>query len=448
MPVTLEERLAAIVGGRHVLADPDLRAPYEHDATGRYGAPASLVVRPAGTDEVAAVLAACHETGTPVVAQGGNSGLVGANVPRGGEVLLSLKRLDALGEVDRVAAQVTVGAGARLEAVQQHARAAGLAFGVDFAARSAATVGGMVATDAGGSQALRHGTMRAQVAGLEAVLADGRVLTRLSGLLKDTAGYNLPQLLIGSEGTLAVITAARLKLVAQQPQAVTALLGVPDTPAAVELMVRLRAQVASLNAVEVFYAEGMRLVAERRRLTPPFESPVYVLVEAAANESPLEELAEAIGDVEDVAVADDTARREALWEFREALNEVVAATGVPHKLDVTLPLAELAAFEPRVRAAVERVAPGALTVLWGHLGDGNLHVNVLGPDAGDLAIDEAVLRLVAAAGGSISAEHGVGVTKRRWLALTRTAAEIDTMRALKHALDPKRILNPGAVLPD
>src|SRR3954447_23213424 len=228
-PTTLERRLAAIVGPAHVLGDPELCASYGRDCTGRFGRPAALVVRPANTPEVAQVLAVCHEAGMPVVPQGGNTGLVGAGVPRGGEVVLSLVRLNALGPIDPVAAQVTAGAGVTLEHLQQRAAAAGLAFGVDHGARSGATVGGMIATNAGGAQVLRHGTMRAQVMGVEAVLADGRVLRRLAGLLKDNAGYDLTQLLVGSEGTLAVVTAARLRLVPAPAHVVTALLGVGAT---------------------------------------------------------------------------------------------------------------------------------------------------------------------------------------------------------------------------
>ena len=449
---SLHERLVGIVGAAHVLADPEQRQPFEHDLTGRYGAAASVVVRPGATEEVAAILRVCDETRTPVVPQGGNTGLVGGGVPRGGELVLSLGRLDELGPVDPVSSQVTAGAGATLEALQAHARAAGLAFGVDHGARSGASIGGMIATDAGGAQVLRYGTMRAQVMGLEAVLASGRVVRRLAGLLKDTAGYNVPQLLVGSEGTLGVVTAARLRLVPALPRAVTALFAVPDTASAVRLMMDLRARATTLHAVEIFYAEGMRLVCERRGLKPPFdrEHPVYVLAECAAAEDPLEDLAGAIEDalVLDVAVADDTARRRALWAYRDFHNESVAAAGVPHKLDVTLPLASLAEFEGRVREVVAAAAPGAATIVYGHLGDGNLHVNVLGPAASDERSDEAILRLVAEFGGSISAEHGVGVSKRRWLRLTRSEEEIATMRALKRTLDPHGILNPGAVLPD
>src|SRR3954463_2610423 len=297
MPTTtLERRLDAIVGAAHVLDEPEVCASYSGDCTGRFGGAAALVVRPGSTREVAEVMAACHAAGMPVVPQGGNTGLVGAGVPRGGEIVLSLARLDALDPVDPVAAQVTAGAGVTLERLQHGAAAAGFAFGVDHGARSGATVGGMVATNAGGAQVLRHGTMRAQVMGVEAVLADGRVIRRLAGLLKDNAGYDLAQLVIGSEGTLAVVTAARLRLVPAPAHVVTALLGVGSTDDAVDVMRVLRDSVPSLNAVEFFHADGLELVCAHRRLAAPFADrhPVYVVAECAASTDPVHELAEAL----------------------------------------------------------------------------------------------------------------------------------------------------------
>jgi FAD/FMN-containing dehydrogenase len=441
----LRAALAEAVGERHLLIDPELTAGYERDLTGRFGGRAAAVVRPADAEQVAAVLRACAAAGAGVVPQGGNTGLVGGQVPRGGEIVLSLARLTEMGPLDPVARQITAGAGVTLAALDAAVRRAGLALGVDFAARDTATLGGMAATDAGGAQVLRHGTMRARVAGLEAVLADGTVLRRLSGLVKDNAGYDLPALLVGTEGTLAVITAVRLALVDAPARVVTALLGLDALEDAVALVARLRAALPSLQAAEVFFADGLDLVCAHRRLAPPFAAShaVYLLVECGAAEDPTPALAAALEDTDaDVAVADDGARRAALWTYREAHNEAVNAAGVPHKLDVSLPLAALAPFAAEVAAAV---AP-ARAILWGHLGDGNLHVNVLGPPAEDHAVDEAVLRLVAAHGGSISAEHGVGVAKRAWLGLTRSAEEIAAMRAIKAALDPAGVLNPGAVL--
>jgi FAD/FMN-containing dehydrogenase len=447
----LATALTEVVGPRHVLAEDDLRAPFETDWTGRFHGRASLVVRPGGTEEVARVLAACHAHGTPVVPQGGNTGLVGASVPRDGEVVLSLARLAALEPVDRATAQVEAGAGATLAALQAHARAAGLDAGVDFAARDSATLGGLVATDAGGMRALRHGTVRARVAGLEAVLADGTVIDRRSGLLKDNAGYALPALIVGSEGTLAVVTRVRWRLVALLTARVAALVPLASMQEAADLLAALRPALPSLEAADFLLDDGLQLVLDHLRVPAPVaeRAPAYVLVECAARTDPTEELAEALeqAGVEDAVVASDTAERERLWRFREAHTEAIAAAGVPHKLDVGVPLERLPAFLEQVPRTVADVAPGARTVLFGHLGDGNVHVNVLGAPPDDPRVDEAVLRLVAEAGGTISAEHGVGVAKARWLGLVRPPGELAAMAAVKRALDPRGILNPGAVLP-
>jgi FAD/FMN-containing dehydrogenase len=441
--VPLADDLRDAVGADHVLTDPELRAPFETDWTGRFGGPAAAVVRPGSTEEVAGVLRACLAHGAPIVPQGGNTGLVGGGVPRGGEVLLSLARLDRLGPVDRATGQVEAGAGVTLGALQAHARAAGLDAGLDFAARDSATVGGAVATDAGGVHAVRHGTARVRVAGLEAVLADGTVVSRLSGLLKDNAGYDLPALLVGSEGTLAVITRVRWRLVPRVAAPVAALVPLTSLEAAGVLVGRLRSEVPSLQAADFFLPDGLRLVLDHLRIASPVrqDAAIYVLAEAAS----VEELAEVLD--EEAVVADDTASRERLWRLREAHAEAIAAAGVPHKLDVGVPLHRLPAFLERVPGVVAAVAPGARTILFGHLGDGNVHVNVLDLPRDDAAVDEAVLRLVADLGGTISAEHGVGVAKARWLPLVRTAGEIAAMRALKRALDPDGVLNPGAILP-
>jgi FAD/FMN-containing dehydrogenase len=450
-PDVLAQRLAAVVGAGHVLADPDMRAPFERDWTGRFAGRARLAVRPADTAQVAGVVAACAAAGAAIVPQGGNTGLVGAGVPRGGEVVLSLRRLDHVGAVDAGAGQVVAGAGATLAAVQARAGAAGLAFGVDFAARDSATVGGLAATDAGGALALRHGTMRAQVAGLQAVLADGSVLPRRAGLLKDNAGYDLGALLVGSEGTLAVLTEVALRLVPRLPARVAALVALPDADAAVALLAVLRAQVASLEAVEFFLDDGLQLVLDHLGAgrDPVPRAPVHVLVQVAARTDPTQELAAALASagVDDRTVlADDGAGRERLWRLREGHTEAINAAGIPHKLDVGVPVAELPRFLAQVPRVVARAAPGARTILFGHLGDGNVHVNVLGAAPDDPAVDDAVLALAAACGGTISAEHGVGVAKARHLGLVRGSVDLAAMRRVKAALDPAGILNPGAVL--
>jgi FAD/FMN-containing dehydrogenase len=443
--------LAAAVGEADVLADDDRRAPFEVDWTRRYRGRARAVVRPADAAQVAAVLGACREHGAAVVPQGGNTGMVGAGVPRGGEVVLSTARLTELGPVDRAAAQVQAGAGVTLAALQAHARAAGLAAGVDLGARDSATLGGLVATDAGGTHAVRHGTVRARVAGLQAVLADGTIVDR-PALLKDNAGYDLPALLIGSEGTLGVITRVRWRLVALLPSRVAALIALPSLEAAAALLAEVRPRLQStLHAADFYMDEGLQLVLDHCKLPAPVpeRSPVYVLLECAAAADPTDELAAALAEagIDDAVVATDSAERTRLWRFREAHAEAISAVGIPHKLDVGVPLARLAEFARRVPEEVERAAPGARAIIFGHLGDGNVHVNVLGPEPGDHAVDEAILRLAADCGGTISAEHGVGVAKARWLELTRPPGELRAMAAIKQALDPDGLLNPGAVLP-
>jgi FAD/FMN-containing dehydrogenase len=445
----LAHDLAAAVGDRHVLLDDDVRAPFEVDWTGRYRGRARAVVRPADAAEVAAVIRACGEHGAAVVPQGGKTGMVGASVPRGGEVVLSLARLRELGAIDRAAAQVRAGAGVTLGALQEHARAVGLDAGVDLGARDSATVGGLVATNAGGIRALRYGTVRARVAGLQAVLADGSIVDR-PALLKDNAGYDLSALLIGSEGTLGVVTAVRWRLVPLLRSRVAALIGVDSLERAAELLTAVRPRLPSLAAAEFLIDDALQLVLDHLELPAPVptRSPAYVLLECAAPTDPTDELAGALADahVADAVVADDSAERERLWRFREQLTEAISAAGIPHKLDVGVPLARLAEFAGRTTAEVARMAPDARVILFGHLGDGNVHVNVLGLDPDDYAADEAILRLAADCDGTISAEHGVGVAKARWLELVRTPGELRAMAAIKHALDPAGMLNPGAVL--
>jgi FAD/FMN-containing dehydrogenase len=441
--------LTAAVGERHVLLDDDVRAPFEVDWTGRYRGRARAVVRPADTDEVAAVICACAAHGATIVPQGGNTGMVGASVPRNGEVVLSTARLTELGPVDRAAAQVHAGAGVTLAALQEHARAEGLDAGVDFAARDSATLGGLVSTNAGGIRALRYGTARARVAGLRAVLADGSVVERPT-LLKDNAGYDLSSLLVGSEGTLGVVTGVRWRLVPLLRSRVAALIGVDSLERAAALLTAVRPQLPSLAAAEFLIDDALQLVLDHLDLPAPVatRSPAYVLLECAALSDPTEELAQALADagVDDAVVADDSAERERLWRFRESLTESISAAGVPHKLDVGVPLARLAEFATRTTGTVQRIAPAARVILFGHLGDGNVHVNVLGLQPDDYEVDEAILRLAADCDGTISAEHGVGVAKARWLGLVRTPGELRAMAAIKRALDPDGILNPGAVL--
>ena len=398
---------------------------------------------------VARVVRECARRGAPIVPQGGNTGLVGAGVPRDHEVLVSLQRLTDIDQVDGAVGQVTVGAGTPLAALQAAARSAGLDATLDFGARDSCTVGGVVACDAGGARALRHGTARAHVAGLEAVLADGSIISRLSGLTKDNAGYDLPALLIGSEGTLGVITRVRWKLSALLRSRVTALVPLASAADAAEVLASLRSNAPSLDSCDFFLDEGLQLVLDCQRRESPIQerAPFYVLAECAAQSDPTDELAEALqhAGIEDALIADDTAGRERLWQLREGHTEAISAAGIPHKLDVGVPLDQLDRFLTEVPGVVSG-ASAERVILFGHLGDGNVHVNVLGAAPEDARPDDAVLELVLECGGTISAEHGVGVSKARWLECARGAGEVAAMRAIKRALDPTNLLNPGAVL--
>jgi FAD/FMN-containing dehydrogenase len=452
LPPQLLQRLVEIVGVDHVLTDAGLTAGFEVDWTRRFSGRAGAVVRPADTAGVAAALAALAAAGVGVTPQGGNTGLVGGSVPRDGDVILSLARLRALEPVDELAGEVTAGAGVTLGALQAHAAASGLAFGVDFAARDSATVGGAIATNAGGINVLRHGPMRAQVIGLEAVLADGTIVRRLPGMPKDNSGYHLPSLIAGSEGTLAVITRARLRLVPRPARQAVALAALPSLTAAVRLAAALRRGVTGLQALELFEEAGMALVMRHAGLARPFAEPAvaYLLAEAGGDE-PEEPLLAGIAsadEVRDAVVASDPAGRERLWALRERHTEAINAEGIPHKLDVSVPIGSMADVAERARSVVQETAPGAALYLYGHVADGNLHVNNVGPAPDDETVDDAVLGLVCEFGGSVSAEHGIGRAKVRWLERDRGAAAVAMMRTIKHALDPAGILNPGVLLPE
>jgi FAD/FMN-containing dehydrogenase len=445
-------RAVEVVGPPNVVTDAEVVAPYTTDWTGRFHGTTPAVVRPGTTGEVAAVLALCNAARVPVVPQGGNTGLVGGGVPRAHELVLSLQRLRHLDAVDARAGQVTAQAGVTIGAVQSLARAAGWDYGVDLAARDSATVGGTIATNAGGVRVLRYGPTRRQVVGYEAVLADGRVLRRLDGLEKDNTGYDLGGLLCGSEGTLAIVTAARLRLVARPSHTVVALLAFDRVDDALDAVGESRRCVDTLQAIEFFVRGGLDLVCETFSIPKPFaaDHDAYVLLEAAAATDPTPALAacaDRLADLADVAVATEPERREALWRYREAHTEAINTLGPPHKLDVTLPPATMSTFLARVPDVVAGVAPRARTFLFGHAGDGNVHVNVTGVDPDDDRVTDAVLRFVVELHGSISAEHGIGTAKRPWVHLTRTREELDVFRAIKRALDPRGILNPNVLLP-
>ncbi|MBW3574008.1 MAG: FAD-binding oxidoreductase [Actinobacteria bacterium] len=445
-------QLGDAVGPDHVLTDPEVLAGYCVDWTGRFRGATAAVVQPACTVEAAAVVAICRRHGVALVPQGGNTGLVGGSVPLAGELVLSLRRMSAIADVDDQAGQLTAGAGATLAGVQETAEAVGWAYGVDFASRDTATVGGSIATNAGGLRVIRYGDTRAQVVGIEAVLGDGSVVSHLSGLVRDNSGYHLPSLFCGSEGTLGVVTAARLRLVPPVRERVVALVAFDTIDAAVVAAFELRHHVRTLEAVELFLAAGLDLVCRVDHLPHPFPSPhpALLLVEAGADRSPLDDLVAAVNSLEGVAdatVAVDEPRRDELWHFRESHPGAISSLGSPHKLDVALPKAHLAEFLRRVPDAVAEVAPAASSWLFGHAADGSVHVNVTGLPPDDNVVDDTVLRLATELGGTISAEHGIGSAKRAYLRLNRSPTEVAAFRAVKRALDPDGILNPNVLLP-
>jgi FAD/FMN-containing dehydrogenase len=455
--LTLEAALRAVVGSEHVLLDADLRASHETDWTGRFAGASRAVVRPATTTQVARVLAECTAARVPVVIQGGNTGLVGGSVPAadtagGLPVILLTTRLTELGPVSLAARQVTAGAGVTLAALTAHVRAAGLDFGVDLAARGSATVGGMVATNAGGIRVIRHGSMREQVAGVEAVLPDGRVISRLGGLAKDSTGYDLGHLMAGSEGTLAVITRLRLRVIAADSERAVAMIAVRSTAEAVGLLATLRARLPGISAAELTFGPGLALTARHLGIGMPLEGSgdAFVLLEVAGEASPLDDLLAALEECEqvlDATVASSAADRARLWALREGHAEAISTAGLPVKLDVSVPIQRLAELVERLPDAVAAIEPAARIVIFGHLAEANLHVNVLGAAANAEAFTDAVLTLVAGLDGSISSEHGVGRAKAPWLRLSRSQAEIDAMRSIKAAFDPLGLLNPGVLLP-
>ena len=446
LPDSFLRSLAALVGPSHVLTG-DAAAGFAVDWTGRFRGHTPAVVRPRDTAEVAAVLALCTGAGLAVVPQGGNTGLVGGGVPRHGEVVLSLTRLSQMTPVDRDTAQVTAGAGVTLQRVAD--ADPDLDLGIVIASRATATVGGAVATNAGGLRVLRYGPMRAQLRGIEAVLSDGTVLSHLAGLVRDNTGYDYPSVLAGSEGTLAVITAARLTLVPRTRDAVTAIAGFGSPGDLHGFTRRAIRDVPGLLSAEFFTQTGLRVLIEHAGLTPPLPAPApaYLLLEAGGPDA-----LDALGAIfaadpgRPVAVAESAAGRARLWAYRERQPEAAGFLGVPIKLDVSVPAGQWVRLASSARQAVTDVDPGATVITFGHVADGNVHVNIVPAAPADGRHEDAVFSLVASLGGSISAEHGIGALKAPWLPLARSGAERALFARIRAAFDPPGTLNPH-VLP-
>ncbi|HUO90959.1 MAG TPA: FAD-binding oxidoreductase [Rhizomicrobium sp.] len=456
-------RLKAAAGPKGYSEDPAEIAPHLEEWRGKYKGRSPLLLKPATTAEVSALLAICNETGTPVVPQGGNTGLVGGQIPFDGEVLLSLARMTKVRALDAAAHTLTVDAGVVLAAAQKAADDAGLLFPLSLAAEGSATIGGNLSTNAGGVAVLRYGMARDLVLGLEVVLADGRVLDLLRTLRKDNTGYDLKQLFIGAEGTLGVITAAALKLFPKPSRIVTAIAAVRSPADAVALLDRMQAETGGfVSAFELIPRIGIELVlAHIAGARDPLSatSPWYALIEAtSARQFDLTAVFEtALGDsglATDAVIAANDAQRAAFWALRENLSEAQKREGASIKHDVSVPISAIPAFLEKATHDVLSILPGARPVSFGHIGDGNIHFNFSAPNGTSadafLARWDDVQRVVHDAvhefGGSISAEHGIGVQKRDQLPRYKSAVEIDVMRALKRTLDPKSILNPGKVI--
>ncbi|MUM16557.1 FAD-binding oxidoreductase [Mycobacterium sp. CBMA271] len=430
--------LAQIVGDRYVSTDSDVLAGRVIDHTGRYSGHASVLVRPGSADEVSKVLRACRDAGQAVTTQGGRTSMVAGTVPEHDDVLLSTERLTDIGAIDTVDRRVRAGAGVTLAALQQAAAKENLQFGVDIGSRDSATVGGMASTNAGGLRTVQFGNMREQVIGLEVALPDGSIMERHSDVRADNTGYDLTSLFVGAEGTLGVITALELRLHPISKRRVVALTGFDNLDRLVEAS-RLFRDLSGIGALE--------LMDSRLGVPSPVDNPWLLLIELARDGDPTEDLAEALdaaGVGERAAVGLDANSRDRLWQVRESIAEALGTYGPPLKFDVALPLTQIGEFERRATALIATTVPDAIPVLFGHVGEGNLHLNVLRcPDS--TALYQPMMTLIADLGGNVSSEHGVGTLKRDYLGMARTSGDIAAMRAVKAAFDPTGYLNPAVL---
>jgi FAD/FMN-containing dehydrogenase len=458
MTTDLLQRLTSLVGPAGVITGGSDLEPYAVDWRKLFPGKPACVVRPSSTEQVAGIVQICREAGAAIVPQGGNTGLAGGAVPdpSGTQVVLSLNRMAAIRHVDPVGLTIEAEAGCILNVAQDAAASAGRLLPISLAAEGSATIGGVVAANAGGVNVLRYGMTRSLVLGLEVVLPDGTVVNGLRRLRKDNAGYDWKQLFIGSEGTLGIVTAAVLRLLPRPKHAVTALLSVVNPAAALRLLALAQDELGDqISAFELISAISMQLVAKHAGLKAPIaEGEWFVLIEAASSLAGLREAAEAmLGSAfeQEIAldgvIAESGAQAAQLWALREHVTESEAREGKSVKHDVSVPLTEVPRFLSEAGEALAAGAPGTRVNAFGHLGDGNIHYNVLvGADHDAGTVNRIVHDVVAAFGGSISAEHGIGQYRVGELARYRAATEMDLARTIKRALDPDNRLNPGKVL--
>ncbi len=455
----LIDRLKEIVGPKGWVTDPVELAPRLLDWRGAVQGAALIQVSPSDVTQVSDIVRACADAGVAVVPQGGNTGMCAGAVPDGSgtQVLLSLGRMNAIRAIDSANFSMEVEAGCILENIQQAAVGAGRFFALSLGAEGSCQIGGNLATNAGGINVVKYGTARAQVLGLEAVLADGSIVSSLRSLRKDTAGYDLKQLFIGSEGTLGIISAATLKLYPDPGPRSTALIALQSSGQAVRLFAHLRERLSdSIEAFELVSGYVFGLVQKHIPGTAlPFatSAPWYVLLQAVASEGD-ESLEDALLGaaetqlIDDAAVAKNSAEANAFWRMRHSIAEAERAEGKAQKHDISVPVSRLEEFLLRGDELLSKMVPDAQLVAFGHVGDGNLHYNVALPDGSNdgQRVTDAIYELVAETGGSFSAEHGIGSVKRKYLPRYRGGSEIALMRTLKRALDPNNILNPGKVI--
>lgn len=457
-PAFLEE-LRTTCPDLAVSLDAEDLATYGRDWTRVYEPHATCIVFPKTTAEVSAFMRLANAHGVSVVPSGGRTGLAAGALAKDGEAVLSLDRMRAMQPVDVLGATVRVQAGAVTQGVHEHCAPHGLTWPVDFASKGSSQVGGNIATNAGGVKVIRYGLTRQWVLGLQVVLASGEVLELNGALEKNNTGTDLRQLFIGSEGTLGIVTEATLKLTKVPGKLAVLLFAVSDLAKVLELFRRVKTGPFTVAAYEFFTAECLARLERHRKVRVPFteRAPYYVLCEVEHAEE--ESLEAFVGEVFEAGIATDGVRAQhegearALWELREGISESLSATGLPHKNDIALPIAALEGFCRELGHVFETRYPGWEICLFGHVGDGNLHVNVMKPDALDKPTflaktkeaDRDMFTLVAKYQGSVSAEHGIGLLKKHALSYSRTATEIALMRQLKSALDPKGILNPGKI---
>jgi FAD/FMN-containing dehydrogenase len=448
-------QIGEIVGERGLLLGDDVSAR-PNRSWGQGSCPAKAIVRPASTEELSRVMRLCHDCGQTVVPWGGLTGLVDGITCEPDDLVVSLERMNAIEHIDDQAGTMTVQAGAVLQTVQDAAMEAGWLFAVDFGARGTANIGGMIATNAGGNSVVRYGMMREQVLGLEAVLADGTVISSMNEMLKNNTGYDLKQLFVGSEGTLGIVTRAVLRLRPQARSVQTAFVALDSFSDVSGLLRRLGVELeGKLSSFEVMWRNFYHFMTEesgKHQAVLPADHPYYVLLESEGADAEREQeqfmavlgaLMEE-GHIADAVICQSGQQASQLWEMRDDVENLVHAINPPAIFDVSLPIREMEAYIDGLDAVLQERFPGMRLISFGHLGDGNIHLGI-GPVQDKHAVETLVYERLGQVNGSVSAEHGIGLEKREFLTHSRSQAEMAVMRAIKQALDPGNILNPGKI---